>query len=277
MPVHLDLELTSRCNLACVMCPHAENRKFFKLGDMPLDLAKTLIKEGTNKIKSVKFNWRGEPTLYRYLPEVITYAKKNGYVETMINTNLNCSSKILEEIVQAGIDKIITSIDSFNKEVYSRIRVGGNLDLVLENLEYLRNLRRFKNFKFEIVIQARRQKLNETEIFPKWVLVRPATKRTEDGYYLLDNQKAIGRKNCLMPFRRLLISWEGKAFGCCADWYEHYSVGKVGYPNGQTLSEIWDDKPINKLRKELRNGKAFKYEPCKSCFSREAYIWKKSA
>jgi MoaA/NifB/PqqE/SkfB family radical SAM enzyme len=258
------------------MCPHSESKKPFNIGDMSLDLAKTLIKEGPNKIKSVKFNWRGEPTLYRYLPEVIAYAKKNGYIETMINTNLNCSKKILEETVQAGIDKIIISIDSFNKKIYSQTRVGGNLELVLENLEYLRNRRRFKNFKFEIVVQARRQKLNEAEIFPKWVLIRPATKRTEGSDYLLDNQKSIGRKNCLMPFRRLLISWEGRAFGCCADWYELNSVGQVGYSNGQTLSEIWNGKLIDKLRKDLTNGKAFEYEPCKSCFSKEAYIWKKS-
>lgn len=272
LPVHLDLEVTSRCNLSCVMCPHYEKESSFKLGDMPIEIAKTLIKEGANQIKSIKFNWRGEPTLYHQLPEIIAYAKENGYIETMINTNLNCSAKFIGEVVCAGIDKIIVSIDSFNKNIYAQIRKGGHLDLVLNNLDYLKNIQKSTKYKFDVVVQARRQKLNESEIFPRGVLVKQATKRTEKGDYILGDQIATIRQNCMMPFRRLLVSWDGKVFGCCADWFEQNIIGRI---ENESLSDIWKGNDINKLRCDLESGQSFNYDPCKSCFSREAYKWKK--
>lgn len=275
LPVHLDLELTNRCNLACIMCPHSEVKKSFNVGDMPLTMAKDLINVGAGKIKSVKFNWRGEPVLYKDLPKMITYAKKKRYIETMINTNLNYSRRLLEQIVAAGINTIIISIDSFNREIYSQIRVGGNLDLVLENLEYLKDMINSKKYKFRIIVQARRQELNKDEIFPGWVSVKPATRRTGDDRYVLGGQESIGRRNCLMPLRRLLVSWEGKVFGCCADWNELNSVGEVTGRDAQTLPGIWEGRKISKMRRDLTNGKAFRYEPCKSCFSRESYKWKR--
>lgn len=257
------------------MCPHSEKEKPFKIGDMAVDMAKALLKEGKGAIKSVKFNWRGEPTLYKYLLDLIAYAKECEYVETMINTNLNCSQGFLQKVLSAGIDKIIVSIDSFHDNVYSQIRKGGILKLVLQNLEFLKDVSISGKFKFTLVQQARRQKLNASEVFPKGVLVNPATQRTSSGEYLLGNQKAIGRKDCLMPVRRLLVSWNGKVYGCCADWFEQNSIGVIDTGRDDNLKSIWKGDPIQKLRKLLKNGDAFKHEPCKSCFSRESYRWKK--
>lgn len=275
MPVHLDLELTSRCNLACVMCPHGENEKKFKTGDMPLDMAKALIKQGAGRIQSIKLNWRGEPTLYKDLPEVIAFAKQHKYVDVMINTNLNCGPERLQEIVDAGIDKIIVSIDSFDQNTYSQIRKGGRLNLVLKNLEFLRNLRQTRKNPFVLVVQARRQKLNESEVFPKHVLVKPATQRTDQGDYLCGGHKAAGRTDCLMPMRRLLVSWDGNVFGCCADWFEKRCVGQIKPGLSMDLSAIWKGDAMNRLRQDLKSGRAFEYEPCKTCVSRESYLWKK--
>lgn len=271
LPVHLDLELTSRCNLSCIMCPHSEKENGFPKGDMKEEVAKSIILQGKGYVKSIKFNWRGEPTLYKKLPEIISCAKQNGYVETMINTNLHCSKNALKDIVEAGIDKIIISVDSFNADTYSQIRGGGNLDIVLENLDFLKNLKKMKGVKrnFDIIIQARRQKLNENEKFPDDVLVKDATRRTKNGNYYLEDQKYKERQNCLMPWRRLLISFQGNVFPCCADWFEKNKIGEI--KNGNNLHFLWKGKEIEDLRRNLITKKAFLYEPCKSCISRESY------
>lgn len=275
MPVHLDLEVTARCNLSCVMCPHGTEDKQFKIGDMDYAMAKSIIKSGSGKIKSVKFNWRGEPTLYRQLPGLISYAKDCGYIETMINTNLNCSKKILEDVILSGLDKMIISIDSFDPLIYAQIRKRGDLKLVLENLNFVKGLKLSRKNVLAIVVQARRQKLNAEEIFPSWVKERPAVKRTPEGGYLCGGQVSSGRRDCLMPLRRLLVSWDGFVYGCCADWFGLNSVGRIEDNKPKCLSGIWNGPKIDKLRRELRTKKAFEREPCKSCFSRESYLWKK--
>lgn len=68
----------------------------------------------------------------------------NPSVRMHITTNgtfLNNRIKNLLEGLRAGI---ILSIDSVNKETYSKIRVNGNFDKVMENLEYLLDYTRRK-------------------------------------------------------------------------------------------------------------------------------------
>ena len=85
-PLCVDLEVASVCDLACPHC----YRQYIATPDklMSRDLAFNLIEQiGQLNVPSMKFNWRGEPLLNRDLPKIIDYAKKNGVLETIINTN----------------------------------------------------------------------------------------------------------------------------------------------------------------------------------------------
>jgi len=86
IPLCLDLEVASICDLACPFC----YREFIATPDKVIadPLAEKLIAEaGELKIPSIKFNWRGEPLLYPRIAKLIDLAKQNGVLETMINTN----------------------------------------------------------------------------------------------------------------------------------------------------------------------------------------------
>ena len=78
-PLHLDIELTNRCNLNCKFCPYHSEDAPFKPNiyeDMDFEMYKQIIDEGSKKgLKAVKLNYRGEPLLYDKLPEAIKYAK----------------------------------------------------------------------------------------------------------------------------------------------------------------------------------------------------------
>ena len=64
VPLHIDLEVTTRCNLKCVMCEHSFDPP--KPMDLDVDLGKKIIKEFAEKGGcAIKFCYLGEPLLYK--------------------------------------------------------------------------------------------------------------------------------------------------------------------------------------------------------------------
>jgi len=276
------------------MCPHGEKPKNFPIGDMKWELVKELLYQGAGWFKdkdipgailrpncwfpkraySIKMNWRGEPTLYKRLPEAIDLAKELGYVDIMINTNGNYPDELNYHL--GNLTTCIFSIDSLKPEIYAKIRKHGDLELVLKNIKKMSTLH--PNVK--LVAQMRLQELNENEAddFIKYfkqmgieAKVGPAMQRSE-GNYVLGDLIAVGRKNCFMPWRRLLIDWKGNIYPCCCMWDGKYNLGNI---KEKTLKEVWDKNTLSFIRRGLKTKIGFNYEPCKSCFSRESYVWKK--
>ena len=63
VPIHLDLEVTTKCNYRCIMCEHSYNPP--KPQDLDVKLAKKIIEEFAEKGGcSIKFCYLGEPLLY---------------------------------------------------------------------------------------------------------------------------------------------------------------------------------------------------------------------
>ena len=171
-PIHVDLELNSTCNLRCVMCfqsyatPEPKTMKF--------EDAKEIIKECADiGVYSIKFQIRGEPLLYKKLPEVIAYAKKCGIIETMINTNGTLlTPQLSKELIIAGLDKIIFTVDCLEKEVYESIRIGANFDKVNQSIYILMTLKQLHNRDNPIVrvqwIDHNENKGREQEFIDYW-------------------------------------------------------------------------------------------------------------
>src|SRR3990172_6580910 len=73
-PFHVDLETTDACNLKCIMCVHGTSSDV-KTGMVDTAFAKRLIDQlAANGCYSIKFNWRGEPSLHKDLVPLVGYA-----------------------------------------------------------------------------------------------------------------------------------------------------------------------------------------------------------
>ena len=79
IPLNLNVEVTTRCNLACTFCSHPSLTKE-QTGDLPLELYKKVLSEAKQHggIKAVNLNGLGEPTLRKDLPEFIRIAQDYG-------------------------------------------------------------------------------------------------------------------------------------------------------------------------------------------------------
>jgi MoaA/NifB/PqqE/SkfB family radical SAM enzyme len=151
-PLCLDLELASICDLACPHC----FREYLATPDkiMKIDLAKEIILDAVkNNIPSIKFNWRGEPLLHSNLANLVKFAKDNGVLETIINTNAtNLTEKKGVELINSGLDYMIYSFDGGTKKTYEKLRPGrfheNKFEKVIQNITNFSKLKKKLNVKF---------------------------------------------------------------------------------------------------------------------------------
>lgn len=134
---YLRISLTDKCNLKCVYCV-AEEEKFEEecINDiLSFDDYKFLIANMAELgIKKIKFTG-GEPLLYPYLSELISYAKNECNIEDVsISTNGQNFCERALELKESGLDRINLSIDSLREYRYKAVTRGGSLNQVLNTL-----------------------------------------------------------------------------------------------------------------------------------------------
>lgn len=141
-PLNVDIEVSSVCNLKCDHC-FRQYLDVGKQGLMDFDLYKTIADEcGRNKLFTLKFSMRGEPTLNPKIVEMVEYAKRKGIKEVWINTHGgNLTEEMVRGFCEAKLDWITMSFDGLGK-MYESIRKPLKYK---ESLERLKMLRRFRD------------------------------------------------------------------------------------------------------------------------------------
>jgi MoaA/NifB/PqqE/SkfB family radical SAM enzyme len=148
-PYILTIDPTNICQLRCPSCytgivnelrrTHGSNfanrHRLARLGGGVVD---SIFDEFGDVVFHCHFyNW-GEPLLNENLPDYIRSASARD-IDTKIDTNLSlrCSDELLERLLLSGLDTLSASIDGFSQESYEQYRIGGRLDVALENLDRL--------------------------------------------------------------------------------------------------------------------------------------------
>ncbi len=132
------LYVTRECNIHCITCYTRSD--LMQSGDLNYsDIVQLLVElyaQGAWKLTILG----GEPTIYPRLGDLITEAKKIGYNLVRINTNGIFNSSLLYDAGMRRLDIICFSIDGPTPEINDRIRSGGKLVVVMQNIEYARKL-----------------------------------------------------------------------------------------------------------------------------------------
>ena len=83
-----------------------------------------------------KYNFRKD------LIKFITYAKSAGILDIYMSTNGSLlTKKISKEIINSGLTRLQISLDAATKEIFDIIRVGGNFDKVISNVNRFMKIR----------------------------------------------------------------------------------------------------------------------------------------
>jgi len=299
IPLNIDIELASICNLTCPFCfisdgsfddmikkPSKDGKSRRRL--MPEEMALRIINEAAEiGVPALKFNWRGESTLHPNYSEIMQRAKEwvdcnydNGvhkcdspFKELLVNTNANCSFKDIDGLMAAT--KVMVSLDSLNENTYQIMRRGGSLEKAKSIINELIR-RKHPNLWIRRVITED----NKNEDFIGQVKATWGDSVHASEHYCFDRNKAsnheiVGcdhdyeneRTYCGYPSQRITITSAGLVYPCCLDLCETMPVGDI---NKQSIMDIWNGKELKQLREELRNN-TFKSETCKSCHSWMSY------
>lgn len=276
VPINLDIELTTRCNLKCIMCEHSFNPP--KPMDLPIHIVKKVIDEFAEKGGlATKLCYLGEPLLYKDLFEVIKYAKKKGILETIIATNGNLLDKIkCREVIESGLDYIIFSVDSCDPDIYSQIRVKGSLEKVRLGILRLNALKQlYRNNKPFIQVQAIPMKENKYEIelksyhrywksFVDKVRISPYC----EDYTITEEIGPTPEFHCPSVYQRMTIRADGKVAICCGERHENKIIGDI---EESTLEQIWTGYKFMEIRRLMNEGNSHLIECCKTCTLRKRH------
>jgi len=284
VPVHVDIETASACNLKCTMCPHGIESYDGPRSLIKDELARKIIKDCIKSgVTSLKLSGRGEALMHPHLVDYVKMAKAGGIIDVMLNTNaLLLTKEKASQLVDAGIDLIVISMDGTTKEIYELIRSGSDFETVVNNIEYL------IQYKKEIgsprpMIRLQFIKMKENihqyeNFIRKWedkvdVLVgleysERGTVNQEEKH--VEKKKRIGRAYCPHPFQRLSIDAKGQGLMCCVDWYGKYVVGDC---HTQSIKEIWKSRKIEYGRECIERLEHHKISSCKECWSAISYKW----
>jgi len=263
IPLNVDIELSSVCNLKCPFCPLSDpsfkrnKNKYFQV----YQLGKIIIEADRMRIPSLKFNWMGEPTLHPFFNEIMEYAASFNFYDLLINTNGNYKAEINKGLMYAT--KVMFSVDSVHEATYNKMRPGGNRDKVIFNIGALLKAGH-KNIVARRVITTD----NQDEDFESAIAAIFGSSVSVSEHYVFDRNSSykyqtkyienLKRKYCGYPSQRLVIDTDLNVFPCCADYNKNMLLGNI---KEKSLMEIWRSQRLRVIRAQLRKRKM----PSKSC------------
>jgi MoaA/NifB/PqqE/SkfB family radical SAM enzyme len=164
-PYLLIIDPCNYCNLRCPLCPTGLGT----LGRPQAMLSLAHFKQYFDPVADFLFeaymhNW-GESMLNKQVFDMIAYAQSRN-VGTNLSSNFSeTSSADLDRLLDSGLEYLIVSLDGTSAQSYSKYRVRGKYDQVVENLYELirrRNARKLKTPRVEWQFIVMRQ--NEHEV-----------------------------------------------------------------------------------------------------------------
>ena len=154
--IKVGLELTSKCNLRCGMCPLPVLRRPYE------DMEWPLVEKAEREIHGLglKLKWlheMGEPLLYARIDDAIRL-----FPEASLSTNgLVLTEEVGAKLLASPLRRLRICVDSINPKVYPQLRTGGDFERLVELTRKF--LAQAKGEAIRIEIQKMRSRLTLDE------------------------------------------------------------------------------------------------------------------
>jgi radical SAM protein with 4Fe4S-binding SPASM domain len=253
------IEVTNACNLNCDFCPRYNLSR--GTGFMEFDLFKLVIRR-INEMgaRYVNINRFGESLVHPQFLEMLRYAKDQGIPNLgYVSNGQLLTPDVVEEMVQAGIDRITISLDTLDKEEYEKHRKGAQLEKTVNNLNYLieyRNkLGRQKPIisinsvliadNFEQMERIFRRYVNKVNFIEFRGVAEYGPSKSADKF-LYRKKPQFNVMSCIQPWQRLNFNFNGDVNPCCGDVDGELIIGNI---KDSSIKELWYGEKIKRIRK----------------------------
>ena len=281
MPLHMQFELTSFCNLRCPMCPAGTRELERGAMAMQPDLFEQVWEEAAPYLLTASLWAWGEPLLHPQLARILRIARRHG-VATLLSTNgmqLKLESA-REALIEHPPTTLIVAIDGLTDETNSRYRVGARMDPILEGVTALAALKRKRNAKYPvlqmryIVMRHNEHEASVVEQFARrhgfeMLSLRaistfdihdadavhgglvPLTERLQPYQYSEGRRQKREGFLCTMPFWFPTLLAGGEVVACEQDHSARVPFGRVGGNRG--FRQIWFSEEAAAVRRRIRD------------------------
>ena len=175
-PVLLKLDLGPMCNLRCTFCVHADpgpgsapalhEQVFTSRQRISLDQVRVLANEIGRHSMVAALYYVGDPLTHPDLDRICAAFAHVG-MRTHVSSNYSfvLSDQRIETLVRSGLSHLTVCLDGADQVSYERTRVGGRLDVVVDNLERTVHARRRAGTRWPFIeVQFIRFQHNEHQL-----------------------------------------------------------------------------------------------------------------
>lgn len=271
-PPYLQIEPSSICNFRCVFCFETDSTFTDKsngfMGQMSLELFKNIIDQAVGNIEFISLASRGEPMICKDIVPMLEYTQGK-----FLNLKLNTNASLLDEakchaILAGGVKTVVFSADAAEEPLYSKLRVNGNLSVILKNIELFQKIRQKYYPDLSVITRVSGVKVSDDQDMDSmekvWgELVNQVAFVEYNPWENVYNQPANNLDTaCSDLWRRMFVWWDGKANPCDVDYKSTLSVGSIDHHG---LDKLWQSAPYNEIRNGHINSKRGDKNPCAAC------------
>lgn len=153
--MNMYIDIVGACNLSCPSCPmgNSENLNFKK--SMQLDMFRQIVEKAkTEGVRTIfLYNWT-EPLVHPKIGEFIQIINAAGMMSG-ISTNLNLA-KNMEKALLAEPGYFRISLSGFYQETYQKGHVGGDIEVVKQNMLALHEIKQRLGLKTRVDVYYHR-------------------------------------------------------------------------------------------------------------------------
>lgn len=283
-PLHLDIEITNRCNLRCAGCARSTDHWCANgVGDMDINMYKRIIDEGVeNGLYSIKLSLRGESMLHHQLFDMIDYALSHGIIDVYFNTNGTfLTDESCQKIIASGMKRISISFDGWDKSSFERYRKGASYDKVMKGTSRLIAAREKAGSKFP---KIRMQNVLYPEIkehldkffalFKNKVDEIGSIDAREEGEGIEHKGTFTSTFECPFIWQRMVILYDGTLLPCLMHGVKDVNLLSMGNINDVSIAKQWNSERLHALRQAHIEGRSHEIEACDQCSYRALEIKK---
>ena len=304
VPRHVDIEISTNCNLNCKMC----KRDTIDFGNqmMPYETFTKIMDNLPKGVELISFGGYGEMMMHPKFCDMVKYAKEKGHeVQTTSNGTLLATDERMISVLESGIDTLRISIDHV-REPEEEKDVGHVFsERLLKDLKRLNELRTQGNYKIKLGINTVVHKGNIGEIIDiikcaedlgfdlvelirldlcKNRLERKLTLEKEKEVYgeverMKKKIKVVTPANRFAKWKRLynmnhdfcifrLHTAHVRMNGAVSPCAVGFAVHDFGNIHEKSLKEIWNNEKFKKVHATAKNP------VCQNC---SIFKWGKSA
>ena len=265
--IKVGLELTSKCNLRCGMCPLPVLRRPYE------DMEWPLVERAEREIHGLglRLKWlheMGEPLLYSRIDDAIRL-----FPEASLSTNgLVLTEEVGAKLLATPLKRIRICVDSVNPKVYPQLRTGGDFDKLIDLTKKF--LVQAKGHPIRIEIQKMRSRLTLEETvddFRKLLDLKHyrnarVIEKTCEALDVNEETDLHGKfYGCVQGafFTWVVVFADGRVTHCCYDAHGDQVMGDL---RKQSLREIIDSDHFAAMQAAFERRDLSQLPRCAECF-----------